>query len=177
MKSIILSDLDGTLANLHHRRHLVERPRMPGIGVLETSAQIAARMAWKPDWDTFHEQCVFDTPKQRVIDTVMALKKAIGAELWVVSGRSSAVLEQSKAWLQANGVDYEKIVMRPESLYTPDDKLKEEWLLGKFDGDRLVRPPVIPIKRVHSVFDDRDRVVAMWRRHGLTCFQVAPGAF
>lgn len=25
--------------------------------------------------------------------------------------------------------------------------------------------------------DDRDKVVAMWRRHGLTCVQVAPDDF
>ena len=31
---------------------------------------------------------------------------------------------------------------------------------------------------VVMVFDDRDQVVAMWRDElGLTCFQVAPGAF
>jgi hypothetical protein len=27
------------------------------------------------------------------------------------------------------------------------------------------------------VFDDRDRVVKMWRAAGLRCFQVAPGDF
>ena len=26
-------------------------------------------------------------------------------------------------------------------------------------------------------FDDRDRVVAMWREEGVPCFQVAPGDF
>ena len=34
------------------------------------------------------------------------------------------------------------------------------------DGERLI-----------AVFEDRDRVVAMWRDAGVPCFQVAPGDF
>ena len=31
--------------------------------------------------------------------------------------------------------------------------------------------------RLVMVFDDRDRVVNMWRRNGVVCAQVAPGDF
>lgn len=31
--------------------------------------------------------------------------------------------------------------------------------------------------RLVMTFDDRDRVVAMWRRNGVVCAQVAPGDF
>jgi len=31
--------------------------------------------------------------------------------------------------------------------------------------------------RLVAVFDDRDRVVKMWRDVGVTCFQVADGEF
>jgi hypothetical protein len=27
------------------------------------------------------------------------------------------------------------------------------------------------------IFDDRDKVVKMWRSNGIACFQVAPGDF
>jgi hypothetical protein len=39
--------------------------------------------------------------------------------------------------------------------------------------------PEHPIDRERLVgaFDDRQRVVDMWRRNGITCFQVAPGDF
>jgi hypothetical protein len=30
---------------------------------------------------------------------------------------------------------------------------------------------------VLCVFDDRDKVVKMWRENGINCFQVAPGDF
>jgi hypothetical protein len=32
-------------------------------------------------------------------------------------------------------------------------------------------------RRLVAVFDDRDKVVAMWRSMGVPCFQVAPGDF
>ena len=33
------------------------------------------------------------------------------------------------------------------------------------------------INRILCVFDDRTKVVNMWRENGLSCFQVAPGDF
>ena len=52
----------------------------------------------------------------------------------------------------------------------PDDKLKQHWLDDLFpkDSKRL---------DIVCVFDDRDKVVDMWRKNGLTCMQVAPGNF
>jgi hypothetical protein len=50
----------------------------------------------------------------------------------------------------------------------PDDKLKKEWL------DKLFP---YPHNDIVCVFDDRDKVVDMWRENGLTCMQVAPGNF
>ena len=60
--------------------------------------------------------------------------------------------------------------MRPTSkqfMFMPDDKLKQMWLDQLFtDKSDIV-----------CVFDDRQKVVDMWRSHGLTCMQVAPGDF
>ena len=51
----------------------------------------------------------------------------------------------------------------------PDDKLKQHWLDSLFEGDRK--------NDIVCVFDDRDKVVKMWRENGLDCFQVANGNF
>ena len=58
--------------------------------------------------------------------------------------------------------------MRRAGDFTPDEVLKRKWYeeLGSHDKARLV-----------AVFDDRDKVVAMWRSIGVACFQVAPGKF
>ena len=60
------------------------------------------------------------------------------------------------------------LTMRQEMDYTPDDVLKESWLDNMLVDDR---------KRLVAVFDDRDRVVSMWRRRGITCLQVGAGNF
>ena len=53
--------------------------------------------------------------------------------------------------------------MRPDTKqdkFTPDDVLKQNWLN---DLDK---------KDILCVFDDRQKVVDMWRKNGLSCFQV-----
>ena len=51
----------------------------------------------------------------------------------------------------------------------PDDTLKQNWLDLLFPDNKK--------EDIVCVFDDRDKVVKMWRDNGLTCFQVAEGAF
>jgi len=58
--------------------------------------------------------------------------------------------------------------MRPADDFTPDEVLKRQWYedLPRIDKERLV-----------AVFDDRQKVVDMWRAIGVPCFQVARGDF
>jgi len=53
--------------------------------------------------------------------------------------------------------------------FMADDKLKKMWLDDLFPGDKK--------DRILCVFDDRQKVVDMWRDNGIDCFQVAPGDF
>ena len=145
---INIFDLDGTLADLKHRRHFVDGTD------------------GGKDWKAFHAACVDDAPIWPVIVTFTEL--AAGADCWIVSGRSDEVREQTKAWLDAHGIRPDRLLMRTAGDYTPDDVLKESWLLSWTQEER---------DRIVAVFDGRDRVVAMWRRHGLVCFQCAPGDF
>ncbi|MGL6183527.1 MAG: hypothetical protein ACRC2G_15240, partial [Aestuariivirga sp.] len=140
---------DGTLADLTHRRPLVD-------GSLGCK-----------DWPAFHAACVNDSPIWPVIRTMKRLM-ASGCEVWIVSGRSDEVRPQTCEWLAHHNCWPHTLLMRKAGDYTPDDALKESWLLSWSEADR---------SRIEAVFDDRDRVVAMWRRNGLQCFQVAPGDF
>ncbi len=66
--------------------------------------------------------------------------------------------------------------MRPHGDYTPDEVLKSDWC----DEYRLVPRGARELpddKPVALVFDDRDKVVRMWRERGFRCLQVAPGNF
>jgi trehalose-6-phosphatase len=151
-KPLYIFDLDGTLALIEHRIHYI-RERKPR------------------DWRAFFAACVDDAPNQPVIDTMRRL--ALTADVWVWSGRSDEALQPTLAWLAMHTHLLQSeagivLKMRREGDYTPDEELKASWLAGMNAIDR---------QRLVAVFDDRDRVVAMWRRHGVPCFQVAPGEF
>jgi hypothetical protein len=88
----------------------------------------------------------------------------------IFSGRDSINRNETKEWLTEHGIEPDILRMRPEGSFTPDDKLKKDWLYEL--------PEVgIDIADILCVYDDRDKVVNMWREEGLTCMQVAPGNF
>ena len=139
----IICDLDGTLADIEHRRHHVTtRPK---------------------NWSAFFRACTEDSPIVPVIETVKALYAA-GHRIEIWSGRSDEVRHETEIWLAAAGLPDVTLKMRADGDSTPDDVLKESWLLEE---------PALP----DLVFDDRNKVVAMWRLHGIVCAQVAPGDF
>ncbi len=159
VKPLYIFDLDGTLALINQRRHFVERER------------------GKQDWPAFYAACVDDTPNEPVIRVMESLRRF--ADVWIFSGRSDEVRHQTVAWLvkhtSFSSSDFDSafgpqdvLTMRSEGDYTADDVLKKQWLDAMLDDDR---------RRLVAVFDDRARVVAMWRAAGLTCLQVADGEF
>ena len=145
---VAVFDMDGTLADVTHRRGLVEGP--------------------SKDWEAFFTQCDQDRPNRPVIE--MSQMLGMSCDIHVVTARRQKEAGVTEKWLQNYSVPYTALwVLRPDEgddKYTPDVELKQRWL-DQFEGKR----------RIAYVFDDRDKVVAMWRRNGLTCFQVAEGNF
>ncbi len=125
-------------------------------------AHFLQRQGSKKDWRGFFAACDQDTPHLHIIDTLTALT-AGGHRVEIWSGRSDEVRDKTEAWLEANGLSGVPLRMRAEGDYTADDELKMSWL----DPDDM--PDLI--------FDDRAKVVAMWRAKGIPCCQVAPGDF
>ena len=169
MKSLYIFDLDGTLALIDHRRHLVAQPECRQC--YGSVAKCVACSQWKPNWDEFHAACIDDKPNYPVIDTMNRLRRT--SDIWIFSGRSGAVRKETDGWLHMHtelgmyDIGYQ-VRMRKAGDYTPDDVLKESWYDTMSLDDK---------RRLVAVFDDRDRIVSMWRRRGVTCFQVAPGNF
>lgn len=157
MKNTVIFDLDGTLALIDHRRHFVEAPTLDISGDL-------ARPGWKPNWDAFYEACDQDLPNEPVI-MMLGLLALNGYRILILSGRSESVRKKTEDWLHKHRINYDKLYMRKIGSYIPDEQLKKIWLdeIGK--------------DKVFFCVDDRDKVVAFWRREGLTCFQVAEGNF
>jgi hypothetical protein len=119
------------------------------------------------DWNKFFDpdNIKLDKPNWPVINTLLAFVQA-GYKIAIFSGRSSSTLDATKKWLHEYGIEYNAFKMRPERNFRPDEQLKLEWLNDMDWKDN-----------VECVFDDRQKVVDMWREIGLTCMQVAPGNF
>lgn len=114
------------------------------------------------DWERVGEDAV-NAP---VVDTLIELKKA-GFEIVLMSGRSSESRANTEKWLAEHEIPYDGLYMRAAGDTRDDAQVKVE-LLQEAAGKHL---PIV------AAFDDRDRVVAMWRKVGITCFQVDYGNF
>jgi hypothetical protein len=172
MKPLYIFDLDGTLALTEHRQHFVEKPskcsKRDGDPSKDCDCVLICK--FKPDWTAFFAACVDDEPNKPVIDTLLRLVEC-GCDVWIWSGRSSEVMKQTQDWLadQLGGYGHGiPLCMRVEGDFTPDEDLKKAWLNDMTSYDR---------RRLVAVFDDRRKVVDMWRSIGVPCFQVAPGNF
>jgi hypothetical protein len=151
---LYIFDLDGTLALCEHRKHWLEQKDNPDR------------------WRRFYAECDKDEPNIPVLG-IMDVLRLTGADVWVFSGRSAEVRGKTIDWLarHTSFMSWQwdtALMMRREGDHRPDDELKKEMLDSMLIDDR---------QRLRAVFDDRDRVVKMWRENGVTCFQVAPGAF
>lgn len=154
VKPLYIFDLDGTLALIQHRLHILDRDT-------------------RDKWRDFYAACDKDQPNEPVIATMERLRHA-GADVWIFSGRSDEVRDKTVAWLahhtsfMTHDLDGPMLTMRATGDYTADDVLKKRWLDALLVNDR---------RRLVAAFDDRDRVVQMWRAAGVPCFQVADGEF
>jgi hypothetical protein len=142
----IIFDIDGTLADIEHRRHYV--------------------FAKPKNWKAFNAGAAYDSVNIPV--ALMAYNMYMcGHRIILCSGRTSDMRTVTETWLSENKIHYNRLYMRPEKDYRSDDIVKEELL------DQIIKDGFDP----KCVFDDRKRVVDMWRRRGIPCFQVAEGDF
>ena len=144
----IIFDLDGTLADITHRLHMIDKSK------------------GKPDWPAFFMACVDDKPIPEMVRLARCLA---GCTVDIWSGRSDIVRPQTEFWLDVRGLGFvtgDHLRMRKEGDYRADHIVKEDWLYAL---PKSQWPDI--------VFDDRKQVVDMWRVHGIRCCQVAPGEF
>lgn len=86
----------------------------------------------------------------------------------LVSGRSEEAREETIKWLQKYNVPYDNLYMRAQDDYRGDEIVKYE----------IYKTHIEPEYNVLGVFDDRNKVVDMWRNKlGLKVFQCEPGRF
>lgn len=106
-----------------------------------------------------------DKPKFMTMIVLHKLAQA-GYKILITSGRDSVCREDTIKWLKQY-VSFDKLFMRDEGDLRKDCVVKEELYFRHIDGKY----------NVELVLDDRQQVVDRWRALGLTCWQVAEGAF
>lgn len=150
----VIFDIDGTLADLSHRLHLIKRD--------------------EPDWDAFHAQCVQDHPIFPMRDIVTALCLS-GHRIVFCTSRMERNRENTVDWLRTNGFTTYLVnggrgpvmLMRHDGDRRDDTIVKQEQLraLRQFGFEPTL------------VFEDRARCAAMWRAEGILCCHVADGDY
>lgn len=109
-------DLDGTLADIQHRRHFITNGNR--------------------DYDSFFAACVDDLPNEPVIAALAAhLNAGHKVEIW--SGRSDIVRKETEEWLLRYGIDHALLThMRSAGDHQPDVDLKMSWLHALHPDER-----------------------------------------
>ena len=107
MSKIIVFDIDGTLANIEHRRQYV---------------------ASKPkNWYAFNAAMKYDTVNEDIAN-LLDIFVDKGYVIILCSGRGEETRAVTEQWLQDNNLLYQKLYMRPAKDYRPDYVIKLELL-------------------------------------------------
>lgn len=118
------------------------------------------------DWDGFFDAMVLDTPKYEIIRVAQAMHGGDNRVL-IVTGRPENYRSQTVDWLDRMRVRFHMLWMRTAGDRRDDTVVKSEILEDIRNAGYLPR----------LVFDDRARLVEMWRSKGLVCAQVDEGRF
>jgi hypothetical protein len=103
-------DLDSTIANTEHRRHLMPHV-MPGS-----------------TWDDYAAACPGDTPVGGVIAAMRALWPT--HQVHIVSGRSVSAEAATRAWLAEHDVPYDVLHLRGPGEISANGEAKARYLIG-----------------------------------------------
>lgn len=147
---LVVFDLDGTLADCRHRLHwiLPDPARDPVTG-----KKVARR------FDKFEQDIPNDTPIQPVVDIYSRFIADPNVTVVLLTGRNESARYDTTEWLTKwtlNG--YARLYMKAAGgMYVPDTEQK--LMLA----DQIEKDWEQPID---MVFEDRARVVEMWKKRG-----------
>jgi hypothetical protein len=148
MRNCWVFDIDGTVANGDHRKYLL------------------STLSGQRKWDEWYKLAYLDLPHRDIIDFTH-VAKMISMPVMMCTGRQDECRETTVRWLYDHYVIYDRLYMRTTGDHRDDAVIKLE-LVNQMKSDGF--NPVL-------AFEDRDRVVKMWRDLGVRCLQVNYGDF
>lgn len=150
LRPCVIFDIDGTIADCSHRLRFIK-----GDG--------------KPDWQSFFDPQL--VAKDGVIQPMLEMLALMQQTFPIVfaSGRPKRIKGATIGWLHVNApwLTSYSTYMRADEDRRSSAEVKRDYL------DKMARDGFRPI----YAFEDRAADAAMWRAAGITCFQVAEGAY
>jgi FMN phosphatase YigB (HAD superfamily) len=116
MSKVIVFDIDGTLANIEHRRQYVAtRPK---------------------NWVAFNAGMKYDAVHEDIADLARNFA-AQGYRIILCSGRGAETRAVTEQWLRDSNIPFERVYMRNERDYRKDSIVKVELLaqIRQWDGE------------------------------------------
>lgn len=132
---VYVFDLEGTISNCEHRKHLA--PRAPFNDPNKS-------------WNKFHAEFPKDEVNYAIYNIMQALWLQ-GNDLFILTGMMEKHKEMAKDWLRANSVGYDAIIMRQNDDFRTSPIFKIETARKTFDGLNRYNQLVL--------FDDREDIV------------------
>jgi uncharacterized HAD superfamily protein len=142
---LICFDIDGTLADISHRLHY-----------------------WKEkpkNWNMFKSEMINDPPIESICSIARNMASA-GHTVILCTGRGEDSRQDTRDWLFKQRIGWSALYMRKTGDFRHDDVVKKE-LLDQIVIDFDQKPDI--------VFEDRPRVVKMWRENGVFVADVYQG--
>lgn len=140
-KSIIIFDIDGTLADITHRLDFIKsKPK---------------------NWDAFDAGIPHDKQIFATAELCRSLYSSNRHKIILATGRNIRTKQATEDWLKSVDIPYHDLYMRPKNDFRSDTIVKKNQL------EQIMRDYQ---RKPLMVFDDRPGVVDMWRDNGLWTF-------
>jgi len=145
--SVVICDIDGTIADTTHRLHYVN--------------QADGKKDWKGFFSEMDKDPVIESTRRLLVEYYNQMKTII-----FVSARPDTYRDVTLKWLGDNFLSFGyTLIMRQAHDKRPDTDVKRDILKNFF-----------PYRgAIHCVIDDRPSVIQMWREEGLKVIDVGKG--
>ena len=150
--SVVLCDIDGTIADCEHRMHFVKKPD-------------DAPEDWKKDWKSFFRFMEDDLVRQDVQKILIQFYNE-GKTVIFMSARPEMYKDVTLRWLQEHFLTFSwTLIMRKDGDKRPDTEVKKQMFEEHFPDKKCI----------HLVIDDRPSVIRLWESMELPVLDVGKG--
>lgn len=141
MKQAIIFDIDGTLADHKNRlKYIEQKPKK---------------------WDLFFSESIYDKPLKHIKIIYDALKKTGKYYIIIMTGRPNKYKAITIEWLQKNGFDYDKLLMRPTNNFKQNLEMKE-----------ILLQKIMQYYEVVFAFDDDEKIMELYKKYNIKVLHV-----